>query len=179
MRMFSLSPSAPQLFAVLGAELVGTVGAAQRRVGYLPEALGVHHHAQLPHQPHRDRQQDQAQGVEAAHADHGREHHQMVPVEDAAGRAAAVLHNEPEGAPDQYADQVADIERERDEEERRVGEDAQPMQQRERNHHRRPEQEDPVGGAGGVDDVLAQRLIVDLAGGGAEAETEEAETEGD
>ena len=64
----------------------------------------------------------QAQTLEAAQEEQGREHHQVVPVEDPAGGAAAVAHHQPEGTPDQHADQVADVEKYGNEEQNRLAE---------------------------------------------------------
>ena len=40
-----------EFLAVLGTKLVGTFAALQCSVGMIPKTLGVHHHAQFPHQP--------------------------------------------------------------------------------------------------------------------------------
>ena len=39
-----------EFLAVLGTKLVGTFAALQCSVGMIPKTLGVHHHAQFPHQ---------------------------------------------------------------------------------------------------------------------------------
>lgn len=74
------------------------------------EPFGVHHHAQLPHQPGHGGHGDQGAGIKSTHEDQGGEHHQVIPVEDPAGGAAAVFQDQAEGTPDQDADQIAHIE---------------------------------------------------------------------
>lgn len=159
----------PQLVTVLGTELIRALRALERRVGVVPEALRVHHDAQLPDQPGRYCHDDQRDGVEAAHEDKRREHHEMVPVEDAAGGAAAVLHDEPEGAPDEHADEVADVEQHRDHEERRPVYDAEAVQQPYRRDEQAPEDEHLVRGAGGGRYIVPQRLVIYLLADRSEA----------
>ena len=76
----------------------------------------------FPEEERQSGHRRQAQTVEAAQEEQGREHHQVVPVEDPAGGAAAVAHHQPEGTPDQHADQVADVEKYGNEEQNRLAE---------------------------------------------------------
>lgn len=48
----------------------------------------------------------------------------MIPIKDPAGSAAAVVHDQPEWAPDQYADQVAYVEQDTDHKQARLADDA-------------------------------------------------------
>ena len=53
-----------------------------------------------------------APGEKSRNKKQGRKHHNMVPVENPAGCAAAVFHKpNPEGTPEKNADKVADVER--------------------------------------------------------------------
>ena len=115
--------------AILRAELIGAVGAAQRRIGIFPEALRIHHDAQLPDQPVRKGHQQQRAAIEAADRQQRRKHHQVIPVEDAAGRAAFCLDDQPERTPDQHADEVTDIKHNRNHEQCLIVQDAPDPQQ--------------------------------------------------
>lgn len=161
--------SFPQFLAVLGAELVGAGAAGEGRVGLLPEPLRVHHHAKFPHQPGGEGQRHQAEGIEAPGKNQGRKHHQVVPVEDAAGGAAAVFHDKPEGAPDQHTDQITDIEHHRDHKKAGPVQPAGKIQAADGGDKQAPEQEHLVGRLGGGNDILAQGLIVDFFPDGPEA----------
>ena len=97
----------------------------------------------------------------------------MIPVENAAGGAAAGAHEQPEGAPDQHADQVAHIEQRGDQKQLRPPQDAAVVQRADDGQTGAPDQEDLVGGFGGGDDVVAQRLVVDPVADGLEAAGEE------
>ena len=92
------------------AELVGAFGAAEGHVAVLPKALGIDQYTHLPNQPNEKGEEDKRPGEEAVYRNNGQKHHQMIPVEDPAGGAALVAHDEAEGTPDQYADKIADIE---------------------------------------------------------------------
>ena len=113
--------SAAQFPAVLGAELVRAFRAFQRGVGIFPEPLGIEHDAQFPHEPREQGQHHQRDGEKAPYIDQRREHHQMIPVENAAGGAAAGVHHQPEGTPDQHADEVTHIKDHRDYKEQGLG----------------------------------------------------------
>ena len=100
--------------AILGAELIGTVGAFQGFIGEFPKALGIEQNRNLPHKPHKQRQPKQAQSIESAHEDQGAEHHQMVPIENTAGGTAAGFKNQPKRTPYKHTDQIAHVESDRD-----------------------------------------------------------------
>jgi len=70
LRLLFLFLRAFQLAAILGAELVRTVGAAQGFIGMLPEALGMENNAEFPYYEHNERQSEQAPCVKAADEDH-------------------------------------------------------------------------------------------------------------
>ena len=92
------------------ADLVFTVFAFQRIVGPLPELLRMFEQRDLPTQHQHNAGKEQAPGEEVADKQHRREHHKIAPVEDAAVDTAAVLDKIIlERAPDDHADQVADI----------------------------------------------------------------------
>ena len=97
--------------AVLAAQLIGTLTAAQSCIGALPKPFRIHHNAKLPHKPCGNGHNNQAHGKKATHKNQGREHHQMIPVKDPAGRTAPCLHHQSERTPNQNADQIADIKR--------------------------------------------------------------------
>ena len=101
---------AAQLMTILSAQFIRAVFAFEGFVGMIPEAFRMHENAQFPHHPDRKGHQQQTPGKKAPHPDHGSKHHQMVPVEDPAGGAAAVLEQQPERTPYQYTDQIAHIE---------------------------------------------------------------------
>lgn len=151
-----------QLLAVLRAELVRAVDALQRGIAVIPKALGVEQRAGFPKQEDRHGHQQQAAGKEAVDKEQGGEHHEMVPIEDTAGCATAIAHHQAERAPNQYADQVADVEDDRAKEERGIAEHGFVMQPAKQRGQHRPKQEDAAGGAGGADDVGFERLAVDL-----------------
>ena len=97
------------------AKAVGAVGAAQRTVGSLPETFGVEVKAKLPDQQYNERANKKGKSKEAGNKHKGRKHHEVIPVENTAGGAAAVFHkDDAEGAPEQYADQVTKIKHGRD-----------------------------------------------------------------
>ena len=148
--------------AVLDAELVGTGGTAERFVAVFPESFGIHHHAQLPHNPNAERKKEQRGGIESACEYKRGEHHKMVPVEYATGGAAAIFHDEPERTPDQHADEVADIEEHADHEKNGVVDHAEIVQQSDDGQKNDPDDENLVRGFGGRDHVFAECGMIDL-----------------
>ena len=97
------------------AEFFGTVFAPKGRVLAFVHALGVLFLDHFPRQEERERDQEQTLGINERHESAGGEHHQIVPVIYAAGRAALVFHYKfLEGAVKQYADKVADREKKTD-----------------------------------------------------------------
>ena len=63
----------------------------------------------FPDAPDGDRYGKEAQGIKSADEYEGREHHQVIPIEDAAGGAAFVFHNESEGAPDEDTYEITNV----------------------------------------------------------------------
>ena len=97
----------------------------------------------------------------------------MIPVEDPAGGAAAGAHQQPEGTPDQHADQIAHIEQHRDQEQLRAFQDAAVVKPADDRQTGAPDEEDLVGGLGGGDDIRPEGLVVDPVAVEAEAAGEE------
>ena len=116
-----------QFLAVLDAQLVGTFRAFQRRVGFFPESFRVEQYTQFPDDPDYQRQSQQGEGVKSLHKKHGREHHHVIPVEDAAGGTAFVFHDQPERTPHQHADQITHIEQDTYQEQMGIGQDTPPI----------------------------------------------------
>ena len=162
-----------QFLTVLCAEFIRAVRAAKRFVGVLPESLREHHDAQLPDEPHRKGHQDQRLRKETAHRQHRCEHHEVIPVEDPARRAAPVVQDQPERTPDQHADQIAHVERHGDQEQDPVIDDICLPQHDERNDPGRKDDKDLVGRFGRLNDVLAQVDVVDRLFDGAESHLEQ------
>ena len=84
----------------LAADAVGAVGAVEGAVGSLPEALGMELEGELPNKENYKGYSAKAPCIHAGDEEKGSEHHDMVPVEDAASGAAAVFHKpNAEGTP--------------------------------------------------------------------------------
>ena len=100
-------PQAEQLLLV-GTELLCAVLTAKVVVGALAEPLRVPEEGQLPPEQQGHGQSEKAPGVGLLDEEQRREHHGVVPVVDAAGAAALVLH-EPglDRAEEQDTDHVA------------------------------------------------------------------------
>ena len=158
-----------QLAAILGTELVRAIGAAQSLIGLLPKSLGIENNAQLPNNKDHHRQGKQAQRVKAAHEDNGREHHQMIPVENAAGGAAAVAHDEPEGAPYKHADKVAHIKGNGNQQQLGLTQHVKEVQQPQHGDERHPDDHDLIGSLGGRAHVRLDSLLIYLLRNGSEA----------
>jgi len=170
----------PQSLAVLRAELVGAVGALQRCVGVLPEALGMQKDADLPDDDDRDGNEQETRRIEAPQEQERREHHQMIPVEDAAGGTAAVAHHQAERAPDQHADQIADVEEDGDDEEHAVVDNSGMVYHADSCGEQCPDDHDAVRSACGGNDIRFQMFGIELLANGTEALPEELErTDGD
>ena len=90
----------------------------------------------------------------------------MVPVEDAAGGAAFVFHNQPEGAPDEDADQVADIKEHRDHKQAGLVDDTLEIQGADGRRHKAPEDKDLIGGLGGGSRIVPEAAGADSLPGG-------------
>ena len=157
-----------EFLAVLGTELICAFAAFQRDVGYFPETFGIDQHAQLPNQPGKNRHDHQRYGIKSSHKNQRGEHHQVIPVENAAGGAAFVLHDQPEGTPDQNADQVTDIEADGDHKEPQFADHVRIIQYADQGDQGDPEQHDLVCGFCGGYDVVFQGLGIDLFADGTE-----------
>ena len=91
-------------------QLFRTAGAGETLVGGLGEAFRIPPQQIFPLNEQSQRNAQQAPGVEVGDKQQRREHHGEIPVVDAAGGAAAVLHQEGlEGAEKQHADQVGQV----------------------------------------------------------------------
>jgi len=84
----------------------------------------------------------------------------MIPVEDAAGGAAFVLHNEPKRAPDQHADQIAHIEESREQYHNPMVNHAREKKGGDECAYRDPNEHDLVCGGGGIFHILLEILDV-------------------
>ena len=98
-----------QFLTVLRAELIRTFAALQRQVRHFPETFRIHHDAKFPYDPDCQCQKQQRPGIKTGNECQRNKHHKMIPVENTASRTAAVPHDQPEWAPDQYTDQITDI----------------------------------------------------------------------
>ena len=86
-----------KLAAILGAQLICAGGTGQGAVGAFPEPLRVEEDENLPYKPGDEGQAQETPAIHAGEEDQRGEHHQMIPVEDAAGGAAAILHHQAPG----------------------------------------------------------------------------------
>ena len=161
--------SLSEFLAVLGAELVRARCALQCDIRVLPKTFGVDQDTQLPNAPCEEGQDKEGCGVKSTDKSERGEHHEMVPVKNAAGGAAAGLHQKPERAPDEYADEVADVEGHGAEEERDFTDTACEVQNSEHTDERTPQKHDLISALGGICGVAPQCFGVDLFPDGAEA----------
>ena len=128
----------------------------------LPKPLGIQDNAQLPDQPNRKRKEQQGAGIETSDKNHGRKHHQMVPIKNPAGGTAAVFQNQTEGAPDQNANQITYIKGYADQKKHGVAEDAVIIKDPDHRQQDEPQEHHQVRRPGGGDDILPQGMMVDL-----------------
>ena len=154
-------------------KLVSTFTALEGGVGLLPKALGIHKNANFPKQKDSNRDKQQRDRIKSADEDHRGEHHEVIPVEDAAGRAATVFHDKAEGAPDENTDQIAHIEASTDEEKNLFADDMRIIQGGKDGKKSDPEEENLIRRARCGNDMIAKGGIVDRFLEGAEASTEE------
>ena len=152
----------PQLLAILGTELIRAFSALQGCVGVIPKALGIHHYAKLPHQPCDHRHDQQGAGKKTICKDQRGKHHQVIPVKDPTGGTAAVFHDQPEGAPDQHANQVADVKQHRDHKQRYLVDYAPIIQQPDPRDQKAPKDKNLISGLSGGHDIASQGFMVDL-----------------
>jgi hypothetical protein len=86
----------------------------------------------------------------------------VIPVEYAACGAAAGMHEQPEGAPDEHTNQIADIENDRNKKQGQIAQDSFEMKDAYNGYQREPQQHYFICGMGGAHGVFLQRFIVDL-----------------
>ena len=82
----------------------------------------------------------------------------MIPVEDPAGGAALIFHDQPERTPNKHTDQIAHIEQNAYQKQVGIGENAKVFQKSQGGDQPDPQQHHLVSGAGGGDDILFQRI---------------------
>ena len=96
----------------LPAQAVGAILAFERVVACVGKAFGMGIDLHLPNDVNDDRQARQRPGVYPGDEQKRREHHKMIPVEDTAGGAAAILHKpNAKRTPEQHADQITHVKR--------------------------------------------------------------------
>ena len=144
-----------ELLAVLRTQLVRTFGAFERGIGLIPKAFGIHEDAGLPNKEDGDRDEKQSYRINTANEKHGREHHQVIPVEDAACRAAAVLHDKAEGAKKQDTDEIANVEKDTDEEKNLLSDQIGIIKHSDNRKKRNPKDKDLIRRVCCGDDMLA------------------------
>ena len=174
--LFSFLFRSFEFTAILGTELVRTVGAAQRFIGLFPKPLGMKDDAKFPNNKDRQRQRKKAQRVKSAYEDNRREHHKVIPIEYAAGGAAAVAHDKAEGAPYQHADKVAYIKGNRNQQQSGFMQHIKEVQQTDDRNKRNPNKHYLVGGLGGGTDVFLNGLLVYLLRNGMSSSAQRAPT---
>lgn len=86
----------------------------------------------------------------------------MIPVKDPTGGTAAVFHDQPEWAPDQHADQVANIKQHRDHKQRYLVDYAPIIQQADPHDQKAPKDKNLISGLSGGHDIASQGFMVDL-----------------
>ena len=136
------------------AELLVAALAGEAGVGGFRKPLGVEAEGDLPAGEDAQGHGQQAPGIEVGDEEQGGEHHGEIPVVDAAGGTASVLH-EPhlEGAEEQDADHVAHAVGQTDQEQDAYVNDVGEVERRdgavERQPHQRHRHRTPTGGEGG------------------------------
>ena len=94
----------------LAAKSVSAVAAFKRFVGTFIKTFRVKRKRNFPYNKNDDSAGAKAPGEKSRNKNQGRKHHHMVPVENAAGGAAAVFHEpHPERAPEKHANKVANV----------------------------------------------------------------------
>ena len=111
----------------------------------------------FPDHKHQQGQKKEAQGEKARREDEGTEHHQVVPIEDAAGSAAAVFQKEdPERAEEEHTDQVAYIKAYTEQKKLCLSQHPRTVEQTDRQSEEQPQQKDRSGGLVALADERAQ-----------------------
>ena len=147
---FVFSEKSLQLFLV-AAKLLLAIRAIEALVACCREALGVQTVGDLPAQEERQRTAEQAIGVKTRDEYEGREHHCEIPIIDAAGGAATVLH-EPhlEGAEEQNTNDVTDGVRDGDQDQESSVEDVRKIEDSEHGVEGKPDEGNERGRSGGL-----------------------------
>ena len=92
------------------AKSVGAVAAFKGVVGAFIESFRMKRKGKFPNGKNNKSSGAKAPGEKSGNKNKRREHHQVVPVKNAAGCAAAVFHKpNPEGTPEKHADKIAYI----------------------------------------------------------------------
>ena len=86
----------------------------------------------------------------------------MIPVKDPASGAAPVLHNQPEGTPDEHTDQITHIKEYRDHKKRHFIDDTKKIQHPDPGNEQTPKDKHFVSRFCGRYDVVSQSLVIDL-----------------
>ena len=93
----------------------------------------------------------------------------MIPVENAAGGAAFVFHNQPERAEDEHADQIAHIKQNADQKKMNILQNSDMMKRSQPRNEQSPEDKYLVRRLRGSDDIGLKGLYIDFLKHRAEA----------
>ena len=142
------------------AELFLAIGAIKATVGCRRKTLGVEAVRDLPAQKERNRASEKAVGIKARNEYERREHHCKIPIIDAAGGTAAVLH-EPclERAEEENADNVAHRIGDGDQDQNPAVKDSQKVEKTEHGVECKPDEGDERGGSRGLIHGLALSVL--------------------
>ena len=103
-------PSGCPLCSKPPAQAVGAIFAFERLIVCIREAFGVGVDLNFPNDVNNGCKPGQTPGIDARHEQKRREHHKVIPVEDAAGGTAAVFHHpHAKRAPEQDTDQITHV----------------------------------------------------------------------
>ena len=112
----------------------------------IPEAFRVNEYEELPHKQCDHRDNKQGKGEESPHKNKRGKHHKMIPIEDSAGCTASSIHHQPEWTPDQNANQITDIERDRKNKQTNFSDDAFIIYDANDSKKDAPQQHDAISG---------------------------------
>jgi len=135
----------------------------------IPKAFGMEKNTNLPHKPCDDRKHNKRNGKKTTYVNHRGEHHQMIPIKDTAGGTAAGSHHEPEWTPNQYTDQITDIEKNRNHKQTDFSDPSLIVHETDCDDQGTPKQKNVIGGLGGGYHIFFQGFVIDLIPDGAEA----------
>ena len=97
----------------------------------------------------------------------------MVPVENAAGRAALVLHNKAEGTPDKHADKVTHVKYNRYKQQGDARDNTKKIKYTYKRNKTQPNYHHLVSLTGGRGNVIRKCLVADLLTDGAKMRSKE------